>query len=93
MIGRKGIDVESEEKMKEDFLICLLVDVLEPLDQGFNIVKANVKWELKKKNNFFQSKEGANVRTESSGVVKVYRYDEKSNGEPRKKIHSFELDG
>ena len=41
--------MESEEKMKEDFLICLLVDVLEPLDQGFNIVKANVKWELKKR--------------------------------------------
>ena len=78
--------------MKEDFLICLLVDVLEALDQGFNIVKANVKWELKKMK-FFESKEGANVRTKSSGVVKVHGHDEKSNGELRKKIHSFELDG
>ena len=79
--------------MKEDFLICLLVDVLEALDQGFNIVKANVKWELKKRMIFFQSKEGTNVRTKSNGVVKVHRHDEKSNGELGKKIHSFELDG
>ena len=79
--------------MKEDFLICLLVDVLEPLDQGFNIVKANVKWELKKRMIFFQSKEGTNVRSKSSGVVKVHRHDEESNGKPRKKIHSFKLDG
>ena len=48
--------------MEKRFLVCFLKNFLEPLDQGFNIVKGDFNGKLKKMN-FFQSKKSAAIRS------------------------------